>query len=501
MTFIRPFVISIILAILFIETGITGTKGDINDDGHIDLIESVYALQVASGVYPTIPYSCLLTGQGNWEDEKLYNLCDVIDFVGSTYVCTSQHVSAIGSIEPTDSNYWTLLSVKGDIGPPGIQGPPGETGPLGPQGIQGPKGDTGNIGPQGIQGYPGDAGAPGPQGIQGPVGPIAGSDGQFVYNDNGLAAGADIYLYNDDPSSGSQIIKIGTGVLWSTGADRGILFGDANYVYIGERVEDDVMSLRAKDFYFEVGNVGIGIKDPLEKLHVSGRAQFDLNSGKISLSTPGGWPGIIFESPNGHRREIATQDFGLYIAVSETGDPPNIQNGIAITEGSNNVGIGTVSPSSKLEVRGEIRTTNSGGQNRLWGQGRPGVTVIGAWSVTNSNGYQQNVSTSVTEWGSANAVCPSATWVCTVSEIDLTVMPFPNANAYFVDCDGTIGTGAGANQVAWLADSTEASYDLNGVPVPEGATMRKQNNSSIPPYLDAQPACQQHPVMCCRHPQ
>jgi hypothetical protein len=71
--------------------------------------------------------------------------------------------------------------IQGPIGPTGSQGPQGIQGPIGPQGIQGPigpQGIQGPIGPQGIQGpigpqgIQGPIGPIGPQGIQGPIGPI-----------------------------------------------------------------------------------------------------------------------------------------------------------------------------------------------------------------------------------------------------------------------------------------------------------------------------------------
>ncbi len=93
--------------------------GDINQDGKIDLMESIYALQVASGVYPTIEDSCLLTGQGAWGHGVDYNLCDVVTFSEQTYACTDAHTSSAGSIEPSNTEYWTLLSIQGETGPPG----------------------------------------------------------------------------------------------------------------------------------------------------------------------------------------------------------------------------------------------------------------------------------------------------------------------------------------------------------------------------------------------
>ena len=88
--------------------------GDINQDGKIDLMEAVYSLQVASGVYPEIPDSCLLTGQGAWASGVDYNLCDVVESGGLTYACTLPHTSMTSVIEPTDTDHWAVLSIKGD---------------------------------------------------------------------------------------------------------------------------------------------------------------------------------------------------------------------------------------------------------------------------------------------------------------------------------------------------------------------------------------------------
>ena len=44
-------------------------------------------------------------------------------------------------------------------------------------------------------------------------------------------------------------------------------------------------------------NIGIGIAATTDKLHVAGTARFDIGGGRISLSTPGGWPGLIALAP------------------------------------------------------------------------------------------------------------------------------------------------------------------------------------------------------------
>lgn len=162
------------MAILIWNSGGIGAAvvGDINNDGRIDHIEAIYALQVASGVYPSIDSSCLLAGKGSWETGETYSPCDVIEFGSSFYICTNEHIS--GPEPSEDSDNWTLLTIKGDQGPQGDPGPEGPAGPTGPRGAQGPqgppgvKGDKGDKGDQGIQGLMGPKGPTGPTGPEGP---------------------------------------------------------------------------------------------------------------------------------------------------------------------------------------------------------------------------------------------------------------------------------------------------------------------------------------------
>ena len=60
------------------STSFAGIVGDINNDGHIDLSEAVYALRVASGVYPHLNPSCVLTGKNDWIAGEDYVECDVV---------------------------------------------------------------------------------------------------------------------------------------------------------------------------------------------------------------------------------------------------------------------------------------------------------------------------------------------------------------------------------------------------------------------------------------
>ncbi len=109
------------------------------------------------------------------------------------------------------------------------------------------------------------------------------------------------------------------------------------------------------------GNVGIGTNNPQQKLHVVGFGQFDLPSGKINVTTPGGWPGFIIYVPNGHRRDVQFADWGIAITANTSSAATPATSGICIREGGD-VGIGTGTPAAKLEVRGKLRVSNAAGQ-------------------------------------------------------------------------------------------------------------------------------------------
>jgi hypothetical protein len=89
-------------------------------------------------------------------------------------------------------------------------------------------------------------------------------------------------------------------------------------------------------------------------LDVKGLARFVLPSGQISISTPGGWPGIISYSDNGHRRDVIVWDGGMSFEISNSSGAPPAENGLTILE-NGSVGIGTTTPGAKLEVTGAVK--------------------------------------------------------------------------------------------------------------------------------------------------
>lgn len=139
------------------------------------------------------------------------------------------------------------------------------------------------------------------------------------------------------------------------------------------------------------GNVGIGTLNPdaQHKLHVAGLARFDLPSGQISISTPGGWPGFIMLTPQGHRRDIIIDDpdpgsgykGGISITTSQSSAAPSAANGITITE-EGYLGVGTWLPKGKLDVdfgaTGAIRA------------GTPLGNGVG-WIMIGPNGHRRDI--------------------------------------------------------------------------------------------------------------
>jgi hypothetical protein len=116
-------------------------------------------------------------------------------------------------------------------------------------------------------------------------------------------------------------------------------------------------------------------------LQVGGLGRFDLATGQINISTPGGWPGIIAFSSNGHRRDIIVWDDGISFEVSGTNAAPAAGNGITINQ-DGNVGIGNTNPASKLDIN--FGSTGSLSAGTPLGNG-PG------WIILSQNGHRRDI--------------------------------------------------------------------------------------------------------------
>jgi hypothetical protein len=195
-----------------------------------------------------------------------YAVGDLATYNGTTWYRLNSNGGNTGDT-PAENVYWTAISIKGDTGATGSQGPQGEIGLTGPkgdtgetgatgpkgdkgdtgltgsQGIQGEKGDkgdTGLTGSQGIQGEKGDkgdTGSTGPQGVQGIQG-IKGDTGAKGDTGSTGPAGADGDRYLTTSSttllitdSGQANITVGTGLAYSQAQTVLISKDESNYMH------------------------------------------------------------------------------------------------------------------------------------------------------------------------------------------------------------------------------------------------------------------------------
>jgi hypothetical protein len=167
---------------------VLGIVGDINNDGKIDLLETIYSLQVTAGIKPLAIGPYAMTWKGDWKTNDLYKIYDAVNFDGSSYICIVDHTSETAKPENINTNYWEILAKKGEDGQDGQDGQVGQDGQDGESAISihhewngtsirfqktdGSWGDwvdlKGNAGEQGAVGSQGPQGATGPQGLTGP---------------------------------------------------------------------------------------------------------------------------------------------------------------------------------------------------------------------------------------------------------------------------------------------------------------------------------------------
>ena len=72
-----------------------------------------------------------------------------------------------------------------------------------------------------------------------------------------------------------------------------------------------------------------------------------------------------------------------------------------------------------MMVEGEVRTTDSSGNPRLWGRGRESVGVhetVAGFPCVNGD-LRFGLSTVDVSWGSAAHACPAGSWVCKINDL------------------------------------------------------------------------------------
>ena len=200
---------------------IPGQKTQINT-GLSGIIANVIILSATKDIYSEIYDITALTEQNITLDEKKWQIQKsmtasqvlerteidniTIQSITTEYYLSDSRTELIGGkwektppTATTDKYIWTKTIYTYTNGRTEETNPVSISGEPGPQGAQGPKGDKGATGPQGAQGPKGDTGAQGPQGATGPQGAKGDKGENFKYNlltnstslINGFAIGSD----------------------------------------------------------------------------------------------------------------------------------------------------------------------------------------------------------------------------------------------------------------------------------------------------------------------
>ena len=147
-----------------------------------------------------------------------------------------------------------------------------------------------------------------------------------------------------------------------------------------------------------------------------------------------------------------------------------------------------------LNVTGEVRTLDPGGEPRLWGRGRPGATVYGPDTTLGvcfgSNLQKYGLSHVAVDWGSAADACPAGTWVCRDSDLTVTGCNTtrPDDEVDAILCDGTEENDAENAHEGWLAD--HIVFETGGTP--RGIKKREGTGTT-----NNAKTCETYPVWCC----
>ncbi|MDD2196878.1 MAG: hypothetical protein PHW91_06780, partial [Bacteroidales bacterium] len=206
---------------------------------------------------------------------------------------------------------------EGPMGPQGEQGLPGETGQVGPEGPMGPQGEQGTQGPQGEQGLPGETG---------PVGP-AGTG----LNNQGAWVSGTTYEPGDYVFAASSSNPL-VNSMWIVQVQTAFIS-----TLLPSQEPDNWVEFEAPQG--EQGANGVGIVSTTD----NGDGTFTLIYTDGTTFTTNDLTGPEGPLVPGNTGQTLNHDGTGWVANS------NIFNANA------NVGIGTVTPTEKLEVMGNIK--------------------------------------------------------------------------------------------------------------------------------------------------
>jgi hypothetical protein len=238
-------------------------------------------------------------------------------------------------------------------------------------------------------------------------------------------------------------IKIGTNAWGSALDDKFLKFGDGNLVTIGEEFLDDSMSFKANRFFFNNGNVGIGVTTPF------------LN--RLQIGNPPGFAGNDIAIGNG------VQAMSIFQSPTASTFFTNTNFAFMPASGTGNVGIGITNPTQKLHVVANspdnpviygVNTNATAATTSFGVRGESGSTGLGSAGVSGvSINASQNEIGVVGDYNLWGAALFGLGYRASYAD-----MPSTRDFGLFATCNFTTGTGVYARDM----NNSAASYAIYG---------------------------------------
>ncbi len=250
---------------------------------------------------------------------------------------------------------------------------------------------------------------------------------------------AKVNIRSGDGINVSNWIALAAGSADSTSGRvvMGNLFGTATIgAHTGDLLNWSTLSINP-----DGGNVGVGTRSPLSKLHVVGNTRLEGPFNRVqSNNNSGTWLSIGNTTPGGRYFNIIStgltnsEGVGKLIIIPSTA-PAGGPSALTIDGTSRNIGIGTNVPQASLDVRGPTHITSSVSQNLLRAIS---PSAIGSWfTLGNTSGggkYWQFIST-----GSGN-VEGSGKLLISAGDSPIAAAS-SGVHAIVCDADGRVGIG------------------------------------------------------------